>query len=100
MTRTTSRLSAIFAALSITIAACSEHNPVAPVFTGVDPAAPAVGVVTFFNDPTIVDILVSSCDATELPASGERITPAGLVSKVQRVGINGNDTHTLLAASH
>ena len=122
MTRMTARLSALMAAFSITIAACSENNPVAPQFTGPD-AAPTVGVVTYFNDPSIVDILVSSCDA-ESPASGERITPwqhndmmnsfeleigcydirvlritpAGLMSTVQRVVINGGDTHSLLAA--
>jgi hypothetical protein len=123
MNRMTSRLSTLVAALSITIAACSENNPVATQFTGVDPVAPAVGTVTYFNDPAIVDILVSSCDA-ELPEGGERITPwqhndmmnsfelaigcyditvlritpAGLFSKVQRVVINGGDTHALLAA--
>jgi hypothetical protein len=123
MTRMTSRLSALFAALSITIAACAENSPIAPQFTGVQPVAPALGVVTYFNDPSIVDILVSSCDA-ELPASEQRITPwqhndmmnsfeleigcydirvlritpAGLLSKVQRVVINGGDTHSLFAA--
>ena len=73
MTRMTARLSALMAAFSITIVACSENNPVAPQFTGPN-ATSTVGVVTYFNDPSIVDILVSSCDA-ELPASGERITP-------------------------
>ena len=122
MTRMTARVSALMAAFSITIAACSENNSVAPQFTAANPAATS-GVVTYFNDPSIVDILVSSCDA-ELSASGERITPwqhndmmnsfelaigcydirvlritpAGLVSKVQRVVINGGDTHSLLAA--
>lgn len=124
MIRMTSRLSALIAALSITLAACSENNPVAPLLPGGDPAAPAVGVITFFNDPSIVDILVSSCDAAELPASAPhitpwqhndminsfelavgcydirvlRITPFGLASKVQRVVINGGDTHPLAAA--
>ena len=124
MTRMTARVSALIAALSITIAACSENSSVGPQLTGGYPILPGVGVVTFFNDPSIVDILVSGCDATQLPANAPhvtpwqnndminsfelevgcydirvmRITPDGLVSKVHRVVINEGDTYALPAA--
>jgi hypothetical protein len=70
MTRiTTSRFGALIAALTITLSACSDDNPVAPHFSPVNPAPVTTGLITFPSDPMIVDILVSECDQLELPSS-------------------------------
>jgi len=69
-----SRFSVLIAALTITVSACSDENLVGTQFSSTDPAPSATGFLAFPNDPSIADILVSSCYA-ELPGNSQHITP-------------------------
>jgi hypothetical protein len=114
-----SRLSAMILALAIAVAACSDSNPVAPRSSAGNTAL--TGVVAIPYDPSILNILVSNCDATILPSgavvgtpwqqedgSGSielaagcydirviRMTAEGIMSREQRVLISGGDVHFL-----
>ncbi|MGH7696281.1 MAG: hypothetical protein ACRENH_14955 [Gemmatimonadaceae bacterium] len=70
MTRfTATRFSALMAALTIGLSACSDTYPVATQFSPGDPAAATTGILTFPGDLGIVDVLASSCGETEIPSS-------------------------------
>jgi len=74
MTRFISRLSVLLAALTITATACSDDNLVGTKFPSNDSVPSATGFLAFPNDPSIADILVSSCYG-EIPGNSQHITP-------------------------
>src|SRR5574341_976296 len=63
------RFGTLVAALALSLSACSDDYPVVPQFSQPNPSTATTGLVTFPNDPAIVDILLSSCDETEIPPS-------------------------------
>ncbi|HEV8363956.1 MAG TPA: hypothetical protein VGQ52_10600 [Gemmatimonadaceae bacterium] len=68
------RFSVLLAALIITATACSDENLVGTQLSSNDPAPSATGFLAFPNDPSIADILVSSC-YDEIPGNSQHLTP-------------------------
>lgn len=68
------RFSVLLAALIISATACSDDNLVGTQSPSVGPAPLSTGFLAFPNDPSIADILVSSCDGG-IPDNSQHITP-------------------------
>ena len=61
MTRIASRFTVLLAALIVSATACSDDNLAGPQGFSGGPVPSATGFLAFPNDPSIADILVSSC---------------------------------------